>query len=553
MKKVVIYTRVSTDKQERDGNGLQSQEKTCRRFAENCGFREIDQVFSDIYTGKTIDRPEFKKMMAYCENHKKGGTVIITTAQDRCTRSIRDSQDIYDLNEAYNIVYMSPSGRLFDPSENGRTTTGLQACVSESERRKYATRSGEGMQHQISQGIRQHGKPSSWYQKSDDKIIRPVEPNATIVKFAWEAIAAGTLKPAASQISTFLYDNGYEDKNTGEVKKPSGNIADSLLNKKSLMEAAGLLWDKTAGENGEWIKALHPAIIDEALAHKVLERTGQKIKRTFRGNHAYLFPLRGDVLCESCGHPLTSDIKKKYKYYVCIQKYCRLNKKTIKADNAHKSFENRLKTIHAPDYMQEITTQFVLRDYKHSMKSLDDKLKRLKREVGRLDKESEKISGEWLDASASIRRYLNKQMEENEVTKKELLAKISDAEACRQSPKRVLHLLEDFLQNPFQAWKDSSREDKQILQKQIFGHRFTYSRENGFEDAKVSPIYTHFIRQSDEEAAAIEQYEAEWEKEEMQKVFPNNWLITKRHPQRYAHPQFSHLVYDRELFAGRPN
>jgi site-specific DNA recombinase len=44
--KAVIYVRVSSQNQVKDGNGLESQERLCREWAEYNGI-EVVQVFSD--------------------------------------------------------------------------------------------------------------------------------------------------------------------------------------------------------------------------------------------------------------------------------------------------------------------------------------------------------------------------------------------------------------------------------------------------------------------------------------------------------------------------
>lgn len=54
--KAVIYCRVSTKKQAKEGNGLDSQETRCREFAKFRNY-EIVRVFSDDMSGSVAGRP----------------------------------------------------------------------------------------------------------------------------------------------------------------------------------------------------------------------------------------------------------------------------------------------------------------------------------------------------------------------------------------------------------------------------------------------------------------------------------------------------------------
>lgn len=56
MKKAVIYCRVSSDKQVREGNGLAGQEKRCRDYAHYHNY-DVEKVFRDEgISGGIIER-----------------------------------------------------------------------------------------------------------------------------------------------------------------------------------------------------------------------------------------------------------------------------------------------------------------------------------------------------------------------------------------------------------------------------------------------------------------------------------------------------------------
>ncbi len=90
--KVVLYVRVSTDKQAEFGMSLDAQTAELERY---CGERDWDIADTFIdggFSGKDTDRPAFKRMM---QRIKEGGIdAIAVTKLDRLTRSVRNLCEI---------------------------------------------------------------------------------------------------------------------------------------------------------------------------------------------------------------------------------------------------------------------------------------------------------------------------------------------------------------------------------------------------------------------------------------------------------------------------
>ena len=85
-KTCVIYFRVSTPKQERQGDSLEKQERICREFAERHGLEIFADPFADIYSGRSDSRPKLDEMIGYrFSNQGKVGYVIVLSI-DRLSR-----------------------------------------------------------------------------------------------------------------------------------------------------------------------------------------------------------------------------------------------------------------------------------------------------------------------------------------------------------------------------------------------------------------------------------------------------------------------------------
>lgn len=114
--KAVVYLRVSTSKQERDGMSLASQENAARQWARA---RNVPvQVFRDVASGSLESRTGWTAALEALEP----GDALVVSRLDRAARTIkqavmlgerlqRDGVELVSLHEAIDTT--SPAGRLF--------------------------------------------------------------------------------------------------------------------------------------------------------------------------------------------------------------------------------------------------------------------------------------------------------------------------------------------------------------------------------------------------------------------------------------------------------
>src|SRR4051794_35637712 len=94
--KAVIYCRVSTKRQAKEGNGLGSQETRCREYAGGRG-HEVIRAFTDDVSGKLAERPGFNEMLAFIRKNRKLAIVVIIDDPSRMARDVRNHFNLKDL------------------------------------------------------------------------------------------------------------------------------------------------------------------------------------------------------------------------------------------------------------------------------------------------------------------------------------------------------------------------------------------------------------------------------------------------------------------------
>ena len=95
MNKAVLYARVSSKDQEREGYSIPAQLKLLREYAKSHGF-EIVQEFIDVETAKTPGRKQFGEMVRFLEKNPTCRIVVVEKT-DRLYRNFRDCVILEDL------------------------------------------------------------------------------------------------------------------------------------------------------------------------------------------------------------------------------------------------------------------------------------------------------------------------------------------------------------------------------------------------------------------------------------------------------------------------
>ncbi len=108
-KKAVIYCRVSSVKQLKEGDGLASQETRCREFTKHKNY-EVVEVFKDEgVSGSLIDRPRIKEMLTFLKRQKNEQHVVVIDDISRLARGLETHLQL-------RLAISDAGGKLESPS-----------------------------------------------------------------------------------------------------------------------------------------------------------------------------------------------------------------------------------------------------------------------------------------------------------------------------------------------------------------------------------------------------------------------------------------------------
>jgi site-specific DNA recombinase len=331
----IIYCRVSSDSQEKDGTSLDTQLESCRVRAASKGY-QIAAEFRETFTGtKLWERP---KLMAAVDMVKAGkADVLLVHALDRLSRD-QGHRAWLRIEAAKRGATVESVTEDADDSLPGKVlefVTGLYAeyeLVLKKERtdrgRKGRADKGRLLTSNLPYGYR-------WADPEAGKKTRMViqENEAEIVRHIFRTLAGG------GTLTNIMYTLNAEgipipSPKEGRINKWCTKTLGRMVRNDAYIGKAWAFKEESRIENGKRVRSLRPEaerialpegvippIIDEATFHKAAERLDRN-KREATRNHRkpHLYLLRGGYAkCFHCGGTLEAMVAPRGdRYYRCI-------------------------------------------------------------------------------------------------------------------------------------------------------------------------------------------------------------------------------------------
>ncbi len=481
--KALIYCRVSSTKQEREGSGLSSQEKRCREYAAFHGYN-VEQIFQDTFTGggDFMKRPAMRKLLEYVDKNKKTTYVVIF---DDLKRFARDTVFHIKLRQEFRHRNLIPKclNFNFEESAEGEFVETIIAATSQLEREQNKRQVLQKMKSRLDRGVYCMGgnAPFGYVFKKNStyggKVLEIVKDEAEITKEAFYGFATNKLFHI-KDVAHFI--------NTHDLfKNPAPLRAETVRRMLSNIIYAGYV------EYLPWKiirqKGIHEAIIPLDIFESVQERIKGKVPQRKRVDMREDFPLRGYVNCIHCHKPLTGawstgGTGKKFAYYRCKSKDCHMKYKGIPQDEVHKKFLEVLHKIKPDNDILILVKYWLINEYNKQETLALTQINKKEKEKDLLEVQLSALIKKITSSTQSVLSEIFEQEAIKIKNRIEVLKEIAiDNEAVSL---QELELLIDKafkkLENAYNTWFYGSFEERKSIQNMILSANLEYGKNEKF-------------------------------------------------------------------------
>ncbi len=312
MKKAVLYARVSSNRQEKEGFSIPAQIKFLRDYAEKNDI-EIVKEFVEAETAKKAGRAKFNEMVSYLHEHEDQ-RIILVEKVDRLYRNLPDYGTIDNI-EGLEIHFVKENEILSENSRSGiKFMIGIRVLMAKQYVDNLAEESAKGLKERIEQGYALY--PPLGYKYGDDGTHKHAiiidEERAKYAKRAFELFVYENL--SAYAINNILYDEGLR---TPKGKKYAVSTIQRMFH--NVMYVGDYMY-----QGKLYLDGRHEPLISRKLFQFALDKLNNATNTARQ--HGIEFPYIGLFKCGICGCSYTAERKlksvsgKEYIYYHCTGK-----------------------------------------------------------------------------------------------------------------------------------------------------------------------------------------------------------------------------------------
>lgn len=478
----IIYVRVSDQKQVARGDGLRSQEHTCREFAQRKGLKVV-KVFQDVLTGEKADRPGIREVKAYLRKHR--GTVLIIDHANRLGRDLFGYLLLRNEIEHLGGILQSPV-MTFAEDSSSRLVENVVASVSQYQRQHNAEQTKNRMQARAENGYWVFQAPVGYrYEagRGPGKLLVRDEPMASVIKEALEGFAAGAFETQA-EVQRFLQRNPLFPKDYGRYVR---HFRVTQMLTQCLY--AGYL------EVPKWGISLRPAQHEPLISLETFEKIQAKLRENApsrqQRNTSDEFPLRGFVVCADCERPLTACWSKgKYQshpYYLCFNRSCDSYGKSIRRAKIECEVEELLKQMAPSHQLTEVAAAMFRELWDRRAAMAAERTKALQAKLSEVDQQIGQVLKRIVDTTVpTVISAYERRIEELEKSKFVISEKIAAEGQPKASFDEALRTSVEFLSRPWILWRSDRLEDKRTVLKLAFSDRLQYCRNEGLRTPNLA-------------------------------------------------------------------
>ncbi|MFH1466935.1 MAG: recombinase family protein [Pseudomonadota bacterium] len=442
----VLYARVSSKDQEREGFSIPAQQRLLHEYAERNGL-DIVEEFVDVETAKRTGRTNYVRMLAWLKRNNKTCNTLLVEKTDRLYRNLKDW---VNLDGGGLEIHLVKEGTVL--SDEARSSEkfmhGIRVLMAKNYIDNLSEEATKGMLEKAQQGLWPTKAPLGYRNVEGQDGRRTIEVDTEraplVVKlFEWVAQGGCSLQQATDRA-----------RQAGLRMRKSGNIVGKASIHRILrnpLYCGEIVW------HGESYPSRHPALVSRELWDRVQDAIDGRNQHQRDKDRCHEFAFSGLVTCAHCGCALSGQIQKeRYVYYHCTGFKGDCGEPYVREEVLAEQFAGHLRVLRAPDTVMEWLKRSLReshgdqeRFHTEAVACLEGECARLQRriEAAYLDKLDGVIdlaffegrSAEWRAEQRELRRQIVKHEQANQVYLEDgLLLLDLGREAGRSVPRRDL-------------------------------------------------------------------------------------------------------------------
>ncbi|MFT3995986.1 MAG: recombinase family protein [Asticcacaulis sp.] len=394
--KAVIYARVSSKEQEREGFSIPAQLKLLNEHAEAHELK-VAKEFVDVETAKSDGRTHFNAMVTYLRKHPSIRTVLVEKT-DRLYRNLKDWVTIDELDIEIDLVKEGVSLSR-DSRSSEKFMHGIKVLMAKNYIDNLSEEVRKGMLEKAEQGLWPSAAPFGYKNNVtvDGKRIIEIDPlNAHIIPQIFQWYASGSY--SIREIGNLARRAGLK------YPKSAHPVPNSTIHR--------ILRNRLYAGEFEWLGTVyvgrHEPLISKDLwliAQDVLDgRHTTKVPTSVGSTKDFAFT--GLITCGHCGCTLTPEIKKqKYIYYHCTAYRGKCPEKYVREEKLTEQFAGLLKQLRFDDEIYDLTVRALKSSFATERLDHEQAITRLNGEASRLRLRIEAAYVDKLDGKVSADYY----------------------------------------------------------------------------------------------------------------------------------------------------
>lgn len=204
--KAVIYVRVSSKEQEREGFSIPAQKKFLTEYALDRNLKVV-KIFEESESAKVAGRTQFKAMLEYLRTHKDVCHLLVEKT-DRLYRNLKDYNLLDPTDWPHLTIHLAKENEVLskDSKSHQKLIHGIKVLMAKNYSDNLSEEVKKGMSEKASQGLYPSCAPIGYVNNRQDHTIEPDPKQAPIIRKGFELASSGQYSLA--KLKRILFEQG---------------------------------------------------------------------------------------------------------------------------------------------------------------------------------------------------------------------------------------------------------------------------------------------------------------------------------------------------------